>query len=674
MSVRGALADAIFLFLLLARPVAAQVSGEGTLSGGALQSGSPYVNHQQPFSSEGLWFSGTLSSFDASKSFGLQWQGVGTPDFRLRGTLFQPGWLLEASVVQRAYLVGGDARFAWDPWTGQLDARVSQTISHYLPHQGSAVGAFAPGTLTAAQGLLPESSPGWAMRDYALTMRTLGAARGLEISVLSNERAGVLPRTFVTATGFTPAATPFTANLPVGAPIGVLEVPDRFSEQSFGLDARGFITAGTWRWEGEAFAERYRLHRFLTDWASPFPGPDVREPAYFRGSQFMLKVSGRCASASVSVERSEQWGHGEAGERKTGVTRIRADYHDALGKGTWFVRGFAARRDDGASLAPAGQHPVFQGPYYDLFGPRVAPMILRAYPYSDVWVEGGVRSALWEVSGRMRRFQSPNSYAQDQDSVQLFLAWTPAPGLRLELKPSLTRASNLNPKADKFGGLGGGWEQATNFRPVNARDWRGVDATVRYQHGPLMARALYSLRDSGDAPGLQRRESDDLFLGYNATRGRWTVKASGRLNHSNLSGVFTTYALPGDPTDPEDPTHRLPTGENWRRQGQSAQVKVARELTDVGTLGLLGLWDHEALTTRQVLDQPRHYQFAQAGLFWAKARGALGFRAEVGFQSFRQQDPVFVPAPPPPGPYLWAGITERPGTSAYIRLNVTLKF
>lgn len=672
MNARGALAAASFL--LLAVTSAAQVSGDGTVSGGALQSGGPDISHQQPFSSEALWFSGTLSSFDASKSYGLQWQGVGTPDFRLSGTLFQPGWLLEASVAQRAYLVGGDARFAWDPWTGVLDTRVPQTLSNYLPHQGSTVGAFAPSTLPSAQGVLPDSSPGWAMRDYALTFRTLGAARGVEVSVLSSERAGVVPRTFVAATGFAPVATPFTASLPVGAPIGVLEVPDRFSEESIGLNVRGFLTAGTWRWEGEAFVERYRLHRLLTDWASPFPSPDVREPAYFRGTQFLLKVSGRSTNASVGVERSEQWGHGEAGERKTGVTRVRAEYHDALGKGTWFVRGFAAHRDDGASLEPPGQHPVFQGPYYDLLGRRVAPVTLRTYPYTEAWAEGGVRSTLWEISGRVRRFQSPHSYAQDQDSIQLFLACTPAPGLRIELKPSITRVSNLNPKADKYGGLGGGWQQASNYRPVNARDWRGVDATVRYQQGPLMLRALYSLRDSGDSPGLQRRESDDVFLGYNATQGRWTVKASGRLNHSDLAGAFTTYALPGDPVDPEDPTHRLPMGESWRRQGQSAQFEVGHAVPDVGTLGLLGLWDHEALATRQVLDQPRHYQFAQAGFFWTKARGAFGFRAEVGFQAFRQQDPVFVPAQPPPGPYLWTGITERPGTSAYVRLNVTLKF
>ncbi len=673
MSARGALAAASLL-LLLALPAAAQVSGDGTVSGGALQSGGPDVSHQQPFSGEGLWFSGTLSSFDASRSFGLKWQGVGTPDFRLRGTLFQPGWVLDFSVVQRAYLVGGDARFAWDPWTGVLDARLPKTLSNYLPHHGSTAGAFDPNTLPSAQGLLADSSPGWAMRDYALTFRTLGADRGLEISVLSNERAGVVPRTFVTATGFTPSATALTANLPVGAALGVLEVPDRFSEQSMGLDARGFLTAGTWRWEGEAFVERYRLHRLLTDWASPFPGQDVSEPAYFRGTQFMLKVSGRSANASVSVERTEQWGHGEAGERKTGVTRVRAEVHNALGKGAWFVRGFAAHRDDGASLEPPGPHPVFQGRFFDLFGPRLAPMILRTYPYTDTWVEGGVRSTAWEISGRARRFRSPNSYAQDQDSFQLFLAWTPVTGLRLELRPGLTRASNLNPKADKYGGLGGGWEQATNFRPVNARDWKGVDATVRYQHGPLMARALYSLRDSGDAPGLQRRESDDLFLGYNATLGRWTIRASGRLNHSDLSGTFTTYALSGDPVDPEDPAHRLKMGENWRRQGQSAQVEVARELTDMGTFGLLGKWDHEALTTQQRLDQPRHYQYAQAVFFWAKAQGAFGFRAEVGVRSFRQQDPVFVPFQPPPGPYLWTGLTERPGTSAYLNLNVTWKF
>ncbi len=409
-----------------------------------------------------------------------------------------------------------------------------------------------------------------------------------------------------------------------------MEVPDRFTEQTMGLDARGFFTVGTWRWEGEATVERYRFHRLITDWANPFPGPDLREPAYFWGTQALLKVSGRSANANLSVERTEQWGHGEAGERKTGVTRVKADYHAALGKDTWFVRGFAAHRDDAVSLEPAGPHPVFQGPYYDLLGPRTAPMILRIYPYTDVWVEGGVRSALWEVSGRVRHFQSPKSYAQDQDSLQIFLAWTPVRGLRLELKPTLTRASNLNPAADKFGGLGGGWQQATDFRPVNARDWKGVDATLRYQGGPFMVRALYSICDSGDAPGLQRRENGELFAGYTATLGVWTLRASGRASASDLSGAFTNYAAPGDPVDPEDPTHRLPMGEDWRRRGQSAQVDVEREFADVGTFGLLGLWDHQALTTQMVIDQPRHYQYGQAGLFWSRGWTSLRLRGGGG--------------------------------------------
>ncbi len=671
MNPRCALAAALMSVTLGA---AAQVTGESGASAGALQSGGPDVSHQQPFSSEGPWLSGTLSTFEPSKSLSLQWLGVGTPDFRLRGTLFQAGWLLEASVVQRAYLVGSDARFAWDPWSGTLDSRVPATLQNYAPLKGSPVGQFNPGTLPLAQGLLPNSSPGWAMRDYALTFRTLGTDHGVEISILSNERSGTVPRTFVTATGFAPAVTPLTANLPIGAPFGVVEVPDRFTEQTMGLDARGFFTVGTWRWEGEAMVERYRLHRLITDWANPFPGPDIREPAYFWGTQVLLKFSGRSANANLSVERTEQWGNGEAGERKTGVTRIKADYHAARGKDTWFLRGFAAHRDDAVSLEPAGPHPVFQGPYYDLLGPRTAPMILRIYPYTDVWVEGGVRSALWEVSGRVRHFQSPKSYAQDQDSFQLFLAWTLVRGLRLELKPSLTRASNLNPAADKFGGLGGGWQQASNFRPVNARDWKGVDATLRYQGGPFMVRALYSIRDSGDAPGLRRRENGELFGGYTATLGVWTLRASGRASASDLSGAFTNYAAPGDPVDPEDPTHRLPMGEHWRRRGQSAQADVEREFADVGTFGLLGLWDHQDLTTRMVIDQPRHYQFGQAGLFWSRGWASLRLRAEVGFQSLRQQDPIFVPYQPPPGPYLWTGLTERPGTRGYVRLDVAWKF
>jgi hypothetical protein len=660
--------------VLLALPAAAQVSGEGTASAGGLQSGGPDVSHQQPFSSEGLWFSGDLSSFDPTKAYALQWQGLGTPDFRFRGTYFQPGWLLDFSVTQRAYLVGGDARFAWDPWSGTLDARVPQVLSAYRAYPGSLVGAFVPSTLTAAQGLLPDSSPGWAMRDYALTFRTLGSDRGVEVSLLSNERSGIVPRTLVAATGFTPVVTPLTAGLPVGSPLGVLEVPDRFSERSMGLDVRGFVTWGSWRWEGEASAERYEFHRLITDWQSPFPGPNVSEPGRFWGTQAMLKVSGRSPNASVSVERTEQWGHGEAGERRTAVTRIKADAHGAAGKATWFVRGYASHRDDDVSLEPPGLHPVFQGPYYDLLGPRLAPMILRVYPYSDLWVEGGLRSMLWEVSARVRHFQSPHSYAQDQDSVLIFLAWTPVRGLRLELRPGATRASNLNPQADKYAGLGGGWQQATNFRPVNARDWNSLEARVSFQEGPLMTRALYSLQDSGDAPGLQRRERWEVFAGYGATLGPWSLRASGRAGRSDLSGTFTTYASPGEPVDPADPTHRLPLGENWRREGQSAQVDLERSVMDVGTFGLVGLWDHEALTTLRVLDQPRHTQYAQVGLFWRRARGAFGFRAEAGVQSLRQQDPIFVPAQPPPGPYLWTGITERPGTRGYVRLDMTWKF
>ena len=673
MRIRLAVVAALLAETLLgsAVPALAQVSGEGTVTGGALQSGGPDVSHQQPFSSDGVWLSGTLSAFEVSKTFDLHWEGIGTPDFRLQGTLFREGWLLEASVVQRAYLVGGDARFAWDPWTGVLDTRVAESLQQYVPLKGSAVGQFNTSALPAARILLPDSSPGWAMRDYALTFRTLGSDRGVEVSVLSNERSGVVPRTFVTATGFAPALTPLTADLPIGAPLGVVEVPDRFSERTLGVEARAFILVGAWRWEGSASAERYEFRRLITDWASPFPGPDIREPAAFRGTQALLRVSGRGPNGSFSVERTEQWGRGDAGERQTGVTRIRADFRHKVAGGTWFLKALVAHRDDRASLEPAGPHPVFQGPYYDLLGPRLASAPLRAYPTTDAWIEGGLQSKRFEVSGRLRQFHSPNSYAQDQTTLLVLLAAMPVSGLRLEIRPNLARASNLNPKADE---LNGGWSQSARFLPSNARDWKGVDATVRYEKGPFAVRGFYSLRDSGDAPGLQRRESDDLFVGFNRPAGPWTFRASGRLTHSDLGGTFTTYALPGDPVDPADPTHRLPMGGSWRRQGQSAQTDIQRVVSDLGTLGLLALWDHQVLQTHGVLDQPRHSQLLQAGFFLSRSRGAFGFRAEAGVESYRLQDPVFVPHSPPPGPYLWAGLTERPGTRGYIKLDLTWKF
>ena len=63
---------------------------------------------------------------------------------------------------------------------------------------------------------------------------------------------------------------------------------------------------------------------------------------------------------------------------------------------------------------------------------------------------------------------------------------------------------------------------------------------------------------------------------------------------------------------------------------ESAQADVARAVPDMGTLGFVGRWDHQALTTDCVLDEPRHYQYARAGLYWSRAFGALGVRAEAG--------------------------------------------
>lgn len=666
-----ALALALVLALGCSWPLAAQVSGEDTVSGGTLQSGGPDVTHGEEASGDGLWFSGNLSDFQPSRTFGLQWEGVGTPDFRLRGTLFQPGWLLEATVNQRAYFVGGDARFAWDPGTGVLDTRVPESIGHYLPLAGSNAGQFDPGTLTAARALLPESSPGWAMRDFALTFRTLGQDRGIEISAISTERDGVVPRTLVTATGFAPAPSPLTVNLPVGAPFGVVEVPDRFFERSVGLSARAFATSGAWRWEGSALVERYQFHRLVTDWANPFPGPPLHEPGYYRGTQGMVRMGGRSPNASVSVEFSDRWGHGEGGERHLSDTRLRGEYHDKLGTGSWFVQGLAARRRDDVALEPAGLHPVFQGPYYDLLGKRYAPAIPHTYPTDEAWGEGGIRSPRGEISARFSHFHSPNTYARDRDTLSLLLAATPLRGLRLEVRPSRTWASDLNPGADR---LSGGWVQARGFLPVTARDWKGLDATARYMRGPFMLRGTYSLMDSPDAPGLRRRESDELFAGMNLPAGAWVLRGSARLTHSDLSGTFTTYALPGDPVDPEDPSHRLPMGERWRRGGGSLQADLERAIDDVGTVGLLGRWDHQDLRTDRVIDQPRRYQYGKAGLFWSKGTGAWSLRAEAGVESYENNDVLFLPADPPPGPYLWAGLTERPGTRAYVQVDLTFKF
>ena len=180
----------------------AQTTGGAGASAGYIESGGPDVLHQRDSSYSGPSLFGALSSFTNAADLRFEWLGVGTPDFHINGLSYWPNLVLEASVDQRAYLVAENARFAWDPDSGVLDSRVPALLQGYRPYSGSAVGYFDPATIPAARSLLSESSPGWAMRDYRLELRSRDKDQGFAMTIAGTDREGMLPRTFVTATGF----------------------------------------------------------------------------------------------------------------------------------------------------------------------------------------------------------------------------------------------------------------------------------------------------------------------------------------------------------------------------------------------------------------------------------------------------------------------------------------
>ena len=102
----------------------AQATGSAGLSVGYIEDGGPDVLHQRESSYSGPSLFGAHSAFSSATDLQLEWLGVGTPDYHIRGVSYWPSLILEASVDQRAYLVAENARFAWDPESGVLDARV----------------------------------------------------------------------------------------------------------------------------------------------------------------------------------------------------------------------------------------------------------------------------------------------------------------------------------------------------------------------------------------------------------------------------------------------------------------------------------------------------------------------------------------------------------------------
>lgn len=649
----------------------AQTTGSAGFSAGYLESGGPDVLHQRESSYEGPSLFGAFSSFGKASDFQLEWIGVGTPDFHLRGVSYWPGLVLEASVDQRAYLAASNARFAWDPWDGTLDARVPGVLAQYRPYDSSPVGHFDPATIPAARGLLPESSPGWAMRDYVIELRSRGRERGFAVTLTASDREGFLPRTFVTATGFAPSVTSLTQALPVGQPFGSVEVPERFREKNCTLAVMGFLAAGTWRWEGQAAFGRFQSKKLTTFFASPFPGPPIEEAPPFWGSVGRIRLSGRGAHGYVTLECTKSEGQGDAGERKYGTIKLDAGYSMAFkGKTTWFVEARALDFKDSATIGPQGLSVVYRGPYYGIFGPIPAGAPVRTYPMQSLDVEGGFRGPGWEASGRLQHLRLPEAYARRLDTLSAKMVFTPLKGLKVELRPSWTWAGAVDPAADSLDGL----NQAANFRPGSARDWSGGDASAEYRAGPFLLRYLVATYTSSPDVGLTRRDRQEFLASFYKAMGPWSLRASARAATSYLSLSATTYALPGEALDPVDPTHRYPIGDEWRRRGTSGFWKLERALSKVMAVGWAGRWEYDLLSTHHRLDDPRSYHYWRTGLYFQQEIGPLGYRVEAGAESYRASDPAFEAAGVPPGPYLWTGLTERPGTRGFVSFQLAYRF
>jgi hypothetical protein len=174
--------------------------------------------------------------------------------------------------------------------------------------------------------------------------------------------------------------------------------------------------------------------------------------------------------------------------------------------------------------------------------------------------------------------------------------------------------------------------------------------------------------------GLRRRAWSEVFAALAFHPSPWFVQLSGRVFRSDLLLSATTYALPGEPVDPLDPSHRLPMEEEWRRRGGALLVNAKRPISKADTVGARVRWDHEGLSTRQILDLPRAYDYLHAGIYVEHRRGPLAYELEGGVEGYHGQDPLLRFGAVPPGPELWAGLTERPGTRLFIAARMALRF
>lgn len=654
---------------------AQSVTGTAGLAAGYLETGGPDVSHQREDSAEGLSFWGGLSLFGERSALQFEWRGLGAPDAFLRGAAFRPHWRFEGFAQRRSYLAGGDVRFAWDPESGALDLRAIPMLAAYRPDpSGSPIGAFNPATLAALSDVLPSGAPGWRQDEFGLSLSTRSLEKGFSVALNGTVRDATLPRTFPVATGFTPIYLPFLLDGPIGNELGVLEVPERTREKTVALEVRAFQKSGPWRWEEDLSLEDYRLARLVTSWESPFPGPSLSEPGAFSGVSGKARLLVRGKGVWASLQRDYAVGRGEAGSRTREDTRLRAGLEHQFTNG---VRLFAEsgwrERSDRVRLEDQGLHPVFQGPYYDLFlGPYPALAFPRTNPWRAFKVSIGAEAKAWEarVSGTDSRY--PNLYGRHKKRFEARLRWTPATGLDFILEPAWTRVSDLNPDADFLDPLGNAERQSSAFLPTGARNWRSLSFTTRWRRGPFVASYSREEQRSSDAPGLRGRRSQTLFSGLNAERGLFSFGANARLNRSDLDLAATTYGGFFDAPDPLDPSHRLPLAEHWERRAQAVSAFLERRLRE-GSVGFEGRWNREASETFGVLDSPRSFSFWRAAFFAGRSFGPVQIHIETGLEGYASDDPLFRPATSP-GPYLWAGLGERPGRRAFAVCNFSYRF
>ena len=450
-----------------------------------------------------------------------------------------------------------------------------------------------------------------------------------------------------------------------------MEVPERFREKDYSVSVLGFILAGSWRWEGQAAFGRFESEKLTTFFANPFPGPPIEEAPPFWGSVERVRLSGRGQHGYVSLEGTKSEGEGDAGQRKYDTLRVNAGYSNALkGSTAWFVDGRTLDLEDSVNIGPQGQSVVYRGPYYNLLGPIPAGAPERTRPMQELFVQGGLRGKDWEAAASVDHLRSPEAYARRLDTLGLRLSFFPVKNLKLEIKPSWTWAGSLDPAADSLNGL----NQSTDFRPADARDWKGLDASAQYRAGPLVLR--YSLASYSSPPdvGLRRRDRQDFLASFFKARGPWSLQASARASASYLSLSATTYAFPGESLDPEDPTHRYPIGDEWRRRGTTGAWKLERALSKAVAVGWAGRWEDDVLSTHHRLDDPRSYHYWRTGLYFQREAGPLSFRAEAGAESYHASDPAFEALGVPPGPFLWTGLTERPGARGFVALQFAYNF